>query len=173
VQSDSHTALSYSAATVTRLSLAACTWHSASHDRNSCCGKRPQAHPHRQDLAATFFCNDVAARYLSQHVAKEETGLNKTRHCGAPAKVFSHWDDCNTDIDLVLQVDKVAYRSGSKLKQAKCAALCRQHKPKWLWQSAERLTMLHRTKAIDVAKTSLYFAGKSSQWRPNSLCKMF
>lgn len=157
----------------TGLSLAACTWHSASHDRNSCCGKRPQAHSQWQNLTATFLGNDVAARYLSQHVAKEETGLYKTRHCGAPAKVFSHWDDCNTDVDLILQVDKVAQSSGGKLKQAKRGALCRQQKPQRLWQNAERLTMLHRTNAIDVAKTSLYLAGKSSQWRPNSLCKMF
>ena len=160
-------------AIVNGLSLAARTWHSASHDRNSCCGKRPQAHSQWQNLTATFLGNDVAARYLSQHVAKEETGLYKTRHCGAPAKVFSHWNDCNTDIDLILQVDTVAQNSGSKLTQADCGVLCRQQKPQWLRQSAKRLTMLHRTKAIDVAKTSLYLAGKSSQWRPNSLCKMF
>ena len=127
-----HAALGYSDAIGTGLGLAACTWHSTSHDRNSCCGKRPQTHPQRQNLAATFLCNDVAARYLSQHVAKEETGLYKTRYCGAPAKVFSHWDDCNTDIDLILQVDKIAQSSGSKLMRAERGALCWQQKPQWL-----------------------------------------
>ena len=83
--------------------LESLTGHGASHDWNSCCGCRPESYTKWQNLSPSSFGNDVTTRYLSQHVAKKEAGLHQARHCGAPAKVFRHWDDSNAYVDFILQ----------------------------------------------------------------------
>ncbi len=79
------------------------TWHGAGHNRDSCCCQGPQSNTERQNLASSLLSNNVTTRYLSQHVAKEKARLDQARHCGTPAKVFSHRNNCDTDVDFVLQ----------------------------------------------------------------------